>query len=430
MHDRTSRGALTTTDVDASARDGAPSRVDRYVVHGELGRGGFGTVYAVTDERSGEHVALKVVRLDDPAAAERLLREARVASMLDHPSIVRVRDAGTASTPDGAMAFVAMERLRGLDLRTLLLTTGGKLSLDPSLEIALQVLDALATAHARDVVHRDVKPANVFVVDAPEAIARPTFEVKLLDFGISRFSAGTSGLASRTAPGSALGTPGYMAPEQLGAAHTAGPRADVYAVGATLFEMLAGQLPFPAESAADWQARALFERAPPLQSVAPGVPAAIARVVDRALARDPDARWPTAAAFRDALGAASAGEEWSHVAAETTSHADLPSRSSAEALAPTMPAGVIVDAIAHDGASSRGGTAPLAPPAHVPAQHRVHPTPLTSATPPARPRDPLLRAALVAACVACAIAVLSAALVVAVSRGRDGRSHAPPAASR
>jgi serine/threonine protein kinase len=281
-----------------------PRRLDRYDLLAWLGSGGFGSVYRAKHVHTGQDLAVKVVRRDrDPQAVERLLREARATAALTHPNVVRVLDCGTTDEGD---AFVAMELVAGCELRELL--RGGPLPVARAAGIAVQMLDALAAAHARGIVHRDVKPANVFVTTARDAAGDERDSVKLLDFGVSKIPADLA--APLTAAGVVIGTPGYMAPEQLRDTSGVDARADVYAVGVTLYEMLAGRPPLLAANLDELATRMWSERPPPLGSIAPHVPAALADAVDRALARDADARWPRAtdfaAAIRRAVGGADA----------------------------------------------------------------------------------------------------------------------------
>ena len=272
-----------------------PRRLDRYELTACIGSGGFGSVYRARHVHTGQELAVKVVRRDrDPTAVARLLREARAMASLGHPNVVRVFDCGVS---EGGEAFVAMELVAGCDLRELL--DGGPISVARALPIALQILDALAAAHEHGIVHRDVKPSNVFVMTVRDTSGQLGDVVKLLDFGVSKVSRDLG--RPVTMAGVALGTPGYMAPEQFRDAMTVDARADIYAVGATLFQMLAGRLPIVARSYEELVAKVWCERAPALVTVAPHVPPPLANVIDRALARDADARWGTALDFARAL---------------------------------------------------------------------------------------------------------------------------------
>ena len=274
-------------------------RVDRYDLLALIGEGSFGGVYRARHIHTGHVHALKLAReAVDPEGAARVLAEARAAASLRHPHVVGVIDGGVAATGE---SFIVMELLEGMTLAQLI-KKEGPLPIARAIRIARQMLDGLAAAHANGIVHRDVKPSNVFITTASDVTGGDM--VKVIDFGISkmRMTAGAAG--NLTLPGVAMGTPGYMAPEQLGDARSVDPRADVYAVGATLFEMLAMRTPIEADSFEIWMRRLRTEPAPLLGSLAPHVPATLCAVVDRALARDPDARWPSASAMREALDVA------------------------------------------------------------------------------------------------------------------------------
>ena len=206
----------------------------RYALRSVLGRGGMGVVFAAEHVLTGRSVAVKLVRpelADDPRYAERLFREARAAASLQHPNVVDVLDMGTLE--DGGL-YLVLERLEGRDLANLL-EEDGPLSVARTLALIDPVLDALQALHDKGIVHRDLKPSNVFVTRRGEV------EVpKLLDFGIAKLRDGQSG----TTTGRILGTPWYMSPEQAAGDIDAGPAADVWAVGAMLFECLSGRVPF------------------------------------------------------------------------------------------------------------------------------------------------------------------------------------------
>lgn len=270
-------------------------RVDRYDVLALIGRGGFGAVYRARHAVLGTEVALKVLfpeRAGDPANVERFLREARAAAMVGSPHIVHVADAGT--TPDGTV-FLAMELLHGRDLAAEL-EHRVRFDVADAVEIARQVLAGLTAAHRRGIVHRDLKPANVFLATGPDGAPF----VKLLDFGISKIT----GSKSLTQSGIMLGTPHYMAPEQIRGARDIDPRADIYAAGCMLHEMITGRTPFEGGGVELLVRRVSGEAPPRLRAIVPTVPDAIDRVVARAIAADRDARWPSAEALADALVAA------------------------------------------------------------------------------------------------------------------------------
>lgn len=263
--------------------------IGRYRITGRLGEGGMGLVYEGWDDRLGRQVALKMIRstLQDPKTRERFWREARAAGGLSHPNICHIYEIGE----DGDDLFIAMERLTGESLAERL--QRGPLPPQEAAQVALGALAALEVVHARELLHRDLKPSNVFLT--PHG-------VKLLDFGLAMPIA-TSGDADHTGPmltlpGTVLGTPGYMAPEQI-LAKPIDARTDLYALGAMLFEMLSGKPPFEASGPAEMLARALSER-PPALGGSPAV-VAIDRVVQRALARNPDDRHSDAASMAQEL---------------------------------------------------------------------------------------------------------------------------------
>jgi eukaryotic-like serine/threonine-protein kinase len=265
-------------------------RIGRYRITGRLGEGGMGLVYEALDERLGRTVAIKTIRatLQDTQARERFWREARAAGALSHPNICHIYE---IVEEDDAL-FIAMERLEGESLAERL--QRGPLTLADAAQIALGSLAALESVHAHGLLHRDLKPSNVHLT--PHG-------VKLLDFGLARPVATDTDrtLPMLTLPGVVLGTPGYMSPEQI-LGQPVDARSDLYAVGAMLFEMLSGRPPFHAATPAEILARVLSERPPALGGSA--AVAAIDRVIQRALARKPEERYPDAASMAQDLRAA------------------------------------------------------------------------------------------------------------------------------
>ena len=265
--------------------DPVPERVGPYVVTGELGQGGMGTVYRAHDPRLRRDVALKfyprALRNDDAGRA-RFVAEARAASALDHPHLCTIYDVG--ALPDGRMYLAMSYCPRGTLADRL---EAGPLPVDEAVRIAAEIADGLAGAHAAGIIHRDVKPRNIAFGERGEA--------RLLDFGVALLTDGAALDGADTA-----GTPAYMSPEQV----RGGPidaRADLWALGVVLFEMLTGRRPFEGESRSDVLRRILLDGAPDLARAAPHVPPAVVRVVRRALRKDRDDRWRSAIKMKAAL---------------------------------------------------------------------------------------------------------------------------------
>jgi tetratricopeptide (TPR) repeat protein len=266
---------------------------DRFVIERKAGSGGTGTVFRALDTLTGETVAVKVLHEGRSQRAARFVAEARILSELKHPGIVRYVTHGTTSDRD---PYLAMEWLEGEDLSTRLARE--RLSLMESIDLVKHVADALGQAHARGVVHRDVKPSNIFLVD--KDIAR----VKLLDFGVARITS----LTGSTRAGALIGTPGYMAPEQARGAKDLDARADVFSLGCVLFECVTGRAPFMGEHVMAILAKILLEDAPRVREIRSEVPAGLDSLVARMLDKDPKARPADAAAVVRELLSLRAGE--------------------------------------------------------------------------------------------------------------------------
>ncbi|MGE5691321.1 MAG: protein kinase domain-containing protein [Pseudomonadota bacterium] len=264
---------------DPRARDALV--VGRYRPVRPLGTGASGSVWLARDEASGLDVALKIVAREGTAGA-RAEREAVAAARLRHERCLRCYGVGR----DDRHVYIAYEYIPGRTVREAM--RAGDLGDGGAIETAAQLLDGLAHAHARGIVHRDVKPANVLLRDGAGV------DVKILDFGLAQFDAAET----LTNVGDVPGTLAYISPERLGGA-TATPAADVWAVGVMLWEALAGAHPFWKGSAID-SARAIEQGAPPLRSIRPDLPKPLAAAVDAALAVDPRRR-PPAEAFAAAL---------------------------------------------------------------------------------------------------------------------------------
>ena len=271
------------------------SNVGRYRVLRKLGEGGMGQVYEAVHRDLGTHVALKVIadeHAHDPELAKRFLTEARAASVIRHERVVRVLDLFHA---DDDRAVIVMDLIEGQTLRTH--ERAGQLPIGGVVQVMLDVLDALAAAHAAGITHRDLKPDNI-IVD-------PSGRAKVLDFGIAKDARPSPGAAAKTRTGLIIGTPEYMSPEQISGGE-ADPRADLYAAGVVLFEALAGERPYAGSSDFEVMRAHLDVPIPRLRALRPAVPPALEAVVTRALAKAPGDRFPDAVAMARALSDAAA----------------------------------------------------------------------------------------------------------------------------
>jgi tetratricopeptide (TPR) repeat protein len=249
---------------------GGPSQIGSYRVLGELGRGGLGVVYRAQHPHTLGHVAIKVLLQPTPEQRQRFQIEATAAAQLKHSHVVAVHDLGW----EGNLPYMVLDLVEGESLADRL--KRGPLPLDEALRCAEGMASALAAAHAQGTLHRDVKPSNVMLDEGGEP--------RLTDFGLARLE-DASGL---TRTGALLGTPAYAAPEQIDDASRAGPPADVYGLGATLYEMLSGELPYGRGRTVLNQIKAALQDDPvPLTKVAPAVDLEVAELCMRCLARDP-----------------------------------------------------------------------------------------------------------------------------------------------
>jgi eukaryotic-like serine/threonine-protein kinase len=273
------------------------TRLGAYEIIAPLGSGGMGDVYRARDGRLGRDVAIKVLPpafAADPEALARFEREMKTLAGLPHPHIVAIYDAGH----EGSTTYAVTELVDGETLADLV--SRGPLPIRKAIEYGVQIARALAAAHDRGIVHRDLKPANVIVTHDGH--------VKVLDFGLARTAAvaADGATTANTAPGLVMGTVGYMAPEQargLPVDH----RADIFAFGCVIYELIAGRRAFDRGSAADTLSAILREDPAPLSAQNPGVPPALERVVQRCLEKDPAERFQSARDLAFALDALSSG---------------------------------------------------------------------------------------------------------------------------
>ena len=272
---------------------------EAYRVDREIGRGGWGVVYLAEDLRHHRAVAIKVMDPDTAGhvARGRFLREIAVEARLSHPHIVPLFDSGEV---DG-LPYCVMPYIEGESLQQRI-ARERQLPIGDALRIARQVSEALSHAHARGVVHRDIKPGNILLSGSNAVVA---------DFGIARAIDIAITDAERTATGVQLGSPLYMAPEQAAGDPATDGRADIYALGCVLFEMLAGTPPFEASSPAAVMARHALDPVPPLRTVRPTVTPALEEVVERMLAKVPADRYPNADALTAALDSVATMDSWS-----------------------------------------------------------------------------------------------------------------------
>jgi serine/threonine protein kinase/tetratricopeptide (TPR) repeat protein len=273
------------------AGDNGPVAMARSIAHyeitGTLGEGGMGIVYAARDERLNRTVALKMIRRGstDPEAAERLRREARAAATVSHPNICQLYDIGE----EQGDLFIAMEYLEGESLAARL--TRGPLPLNEAVQITLSTLSALDALHTRGLIHRDLKPSNIFLT--PHG-------VKLLDFGLACGAGLDPDVTRLTMPGTVLGTPQYLPPEQL-RGEPVDARGDLFAAGVVLYEMLTGRPPFSGSSMPEIAHAIVYEH-PPALGGSPAV-VAIDRIIHKAIAKRTQDRYPSAGTMADDLRA-------------------------------------------------------------------------------------------------------------------------------
>jgi serine/threonine protein kinase len=272
---------------------------DRYLIERELGAGGMATVYLAHDARHGRHVAIKVLHTDlGPGfAVDRFLREVQILAPLLHPHILGLIDSGESG---GALYYV-MPFVEGESLRAHLDRDGAVQVVD-AVRILREVLDALSYAHGRGIVHRDIKPENILLTSgiAPGAFG---WHALVADFGIAKAveAARTPGGEGMTQFGTVLGTPSYMAPEQVAGDPSIDNRADIYSLGIVAYELLTGRPPFQAPTAQQIMAAHVVQAPPPLRQLQPSVSVTLEQFVSRCLSKEPADRFQSAAESIDVL---------------------------------------------------------------------------------------------------------------------------------
>src|SRR5215471_2114910 len=278
------------------------TRIAQYRFVEMLGAGGMGEIYKALDTRLNRMVAIKVLpsaKSGDPDRRKRFLLEAQAASGLNHPSIITIHDV----ISEGDTEFMVMELVGGKTL-TDLIPKGG-LRVPQAINYALQMADALATAHSVGIVHRDLKPANIMITDSGLA--------KILDFGLAKLVESNAGAAmppsdteateaGLTIEGSILGTVAYMSPEQA-QGKKVDTRTDIFSFGVVLYEMLTGRHAFEGDSAVSTLSSILRDEVKPMTEVVPDVPPQLDTVIQRCMRKNPDERWQTMTEVRTALSA-------------------------------------------------------------------------------------------------------------------------------
>ncbi len=393
---------------DSIRMDEASSRIGRTLrgkwrLENLIGIGGMAAVYAAT-HRNGTRCAIKVldeIHAKSTSTRERFLREGYASNLVEHPGAVRVLD----DDEDGDVVFLVMELLSGHTLEAMAQEHGGKLPLEEVLLSTARVLQVLAAAHARGIVHRDIKPENVFVTDSGA--------VKVLDFGLARLLDRPNARATR--PGTAMGTPGFMAPEQArGRAELVDPRSDLYAVGATMFALLTGELVHGREgTVAEILAATFGTQARSLAEVMPEAHPDVIAIVDRALRLEREERWQSATAMLRAVTTTYAAIFGAPLP-EVTLPEIVPSPESDRCTSPSalVPVGVPIPQAESSVAAVTGPNLPSGAPS----------TPAPSSASPRVFGLPVVRIAATAV----AVLTLSAAAFFATRGGSSHRAHATP----
>jgi serine/threonine-protein kinase len=260
---------------------------DKYRVDEIIGQGAMGFVFAAEHTHLGHRVALKVLRagaLEHKESVERFLREGRIVARIQSEHVARVSDVGTLKS---GVPYLVMEFLEGSDLSKILKQRGEPLALGDAVDFTLQICEALAHAHTLGVVHRDMKPANIYVTSRVDG----TPLLKVLDFGISKSSTYGEGQDELTMTAALMGTPRYMSPEQIHDSRLVDARTDIWALGTILYEMLTLERCFQAPSVAFTCVKILQQEPTPLTELRPDLPPQIAEIVARCLRKEPTERW-------------------------------------------------------------------------------------------------------------------------------------------
>lgn len=260
-----------------------------YLIESLLGVGGMANVYKGRDVRTGNAIAVKVLKeefLDNEELVRRFKNESKAISILDHPNIVKVYDVSVTDQ----LQYIVMEYIDGITLKEYLKQRGGALTWKEVIHFATQVLGALEHAHSKGIVHRDVKPQNIML--------QADGSIKMMDFGIARFSRAQS----QTVSDKAIGSVHYISPEQAKGDHTDG-RTDIYSVGVMMYEMLSGHLPFDGSGTVSIAIMQISEKPKPLAQVAPNVPEGLRQITEKAMEKDPDDRYQSAAEMLQAIQA-------------------------------------------------------------------------------------------------------------------------------
>ena len=252
----------------------------RYSIESLVGVGGMANVYRGTDLKTGNQIAVKVLKdefLDNEELVRRFKNESKAISILSHPNIVKVYDVSVTDK----LQYIVMEYVDGITLKEYLKQRGGALTWKETVHFATQILSALQHAHSKGIIHRDVKPQNIMLL--------ADGSIKMMDFGIARFSRAQS----QTVSDKAIGSVHYISPEQAKGDKT-DARTDIYSVGVMLYEMLSGRLPFDGDGAVSIAIMQISEKPKPLAEIAPQTPAGLRQITEKAMEKDPDKRYQSA----------------------------------------------------------------------------------------------------------------------------------------